>query len=388
MNKKFIMQDGKKIYLDEKEIQEEASTEDEEVEKAADKLAAAVESKLGLKGIKEKFEALEVAEQKKANAKRKSNIITLQDLSEKSIDTLTVREGLAVFFKAAIDNDKVKLKALAEGVAADGGNLFPDEFRAELIRDVAEITVMRPLVRVIPMTKDVMKIPTLSAKPLVYWTTENTAKTTTTADFGQATLTVFKMAAIIYASDELIEDSAEIDVVDLIITLFAERIADEEDKVISGGNGTTQPTGLTAATVGSVAVSGNFDFDDIINLEYLLPAKYSRNAKFLASRNNIKVMRQFKDSNNRYLWMDSPVAGQPATFHGYPVIENDYIGENEIYFGDYQKGYWLGDRRKMTIKITQDSETAFTKDQTAIRVVERIAGNVVLAEAIKKLTGV
>lgn len=237
-----------------------------------------------------------------------------------------------------------------------------DEFRAELIRDVAEIAVMRPLVRVVPMSKDVLKIPTLTAKPLVYWTTENTAKTTTTADFGQATLTAFKMAAIIYASDELVEDSVEIDVVDLIINLFAERIADEEDKVISAGNGTTQPTGLTAATVGSVAVSGAFDFDDIINLEYLLPAKYSRNAKFLASRNNIKVMRQLKDGNNRYLWQDSRVAGQPSTFHGYLVVENDYIGENEIYFGDYLKGYWLGDRKRMTIKVTQDSETALTSE--------------------------
>jgi len=65
-----------------------------------------------------------------------------------------------------------------------------------LIRDVEELTVMRPLVRVIPMSKDVMKIPSLSSKPQVYWTLENAAKTTTTADFGQETLTAFKMAAI------------------------------------------------------------------------------------------------------------------------------------------------------------------------------------------------
>lgn len=392
MGKKFIEVDGKKVYLDEAQIQDEAvktlSPEEKELEETVKKISAGVEAELGLKDFKAKLAVAEEMEKQKASAKRKSKIVTLQDLSEKSIDQLTTRQALAVFFKAAIDNDKVKLKALAEGVAADGGNLFPDEFRSELIRDVAEIAIMRSLVRVVPMTKDVMKIPTLTAKPLVYWTTENAAKTTTTADFGQATLTVYKMAAIIYASDELIEDSNEIDVVDLIINLFAERIADEEDKVISQGNGTTQPTGLTQATVGSVACSGTFDFDDLISLEYTLPAKYSKNAKFLASRNNIKIMRQLKDSNNRYLWMDAVAPGQPATFHGYPVYENDYIGENEIYFGDYQKGYWLGDRRRMTIKITQDSETAFTKDQTAIRVVERIAGNVILAEAIKKLTGI
>lgn len=99
-------------------------------------------------------------------------------------------------------------------------------------------------------------------------------------------------------------------------------------------------------------------------------------------------MRKLKDSQNRYLWTDPVAVGQPATFHGAPVRENNNLSESEIYFGDYFKGYWLGDRRKMTIKITQDSETAFTKDQTAIRIVERIAGNVVLPAAIRKLTGI
>lgn len=69
-------------------------------------------------------------------------------------------------------------------------------------------------------------------------------------------------------------------------------------------------------------------------------------------------MRKLKDAQNRYLWTDPVAVGQPATFHGAPVRENNNLGESEIYFGDYFKGYWLGDRRKMTIKITQDSETA------------------------------
>ena len=388
MSKKFIMQDGKKVYLAEEDIKEELS-EKEEADNIVEKIASDIESRLGLKDLKEKVGNIDALAKAKAKAVRKSKILTLDMLAEKGIDQLTSREGLAVFLKAAIDCDKVKLKALAEGVAADGGNLFPDEFRSELIRDVEELTVMRPLVRVIPMSKDVMKIPSLSAKPKVYWTLENTAKTTTTADFGQETLTAYKMAAIIYASDELIEDSSEIDVVNLIIGLFAEAIADEEDRAITAGNGTTQPTGLTNATIASVAsATGNLSFDDLINLEYLLPAKYSKGASYLVHRNNIREMRKLKDSQNRYLWVDPVATGQPATFHGAPVRENNNLSESEIYFGDYFKGYWLGDRRKMTIKITQDSETAFTKDQTAIRIVERIAGNVVLSAAIRKLTGI
>ena len=248
---------------------------------------------------------------------------------------------------------------------------------------------MRSLVRVVPMTRDVMKIPTLTSGPRVSWTEENAEKSTTTAQFYEATLTVKKMAAIIYSSDELIEDSTEIDVVDLIITLFAEAIGREEDRVIVAGNGSTQPTGLltavTASTIGGVTCSGNLSFDNMINLEYSLAAKYHANAKFLVHRNNIRELRKLKDSNGRYYWMEPVALGQPPTFHGYPVIEQNDMSEDVILFGDFRLGYWLGDRKQMSVKITQETETAFQHDQTGIRVVERIAGNVVLGEAIKAL---
>lgn len=277
--------------------------------------------------------------------------------------------------------------------AADGGYLFPDEFRAEVIRDIIEKFSMRSLVRVIPMKRDVMKIPTLTSGPKTTWTEENATKSTTTATFNEATLTVYKLASILYSSDELIEDSDQIDIVDLIITLFAEAIQREEDRVITVGNGTTQPTGLTTArvatTIASIAsATGNLSFDDMINLEYSLPQKYHSNAKFLIHRNNIRELRKLKDDNGRYFWQEPVAAGQPATFHGYAVIENNNLPESELFFGDYKMGYWLGDRGQMSVKISQETETAFTKDQTAIRVVHRVAGNVVLGDAIKGLTGI
>lgn len=194
MGKKYIMVDGVKKYIEEGEVKEEI-TKEEDMQKQVDKIAEQIEAKLDLKGMTEKLEKADKTIQKESTEKTKK-LTTLDALNEKSIDKLSTREGLAVFFKAALDADTIKLKALAEGVAADGGNLFPDEFRNELIQDVAELTIMRGLVRVITMTKDVMNIPTVTSKPKVYWTNENQAKTTTTADFGQETLTVYKMAAI------------------------------------------------------------------------------------------------------------------------------------------------------------------------------------------------
>ena len=227
-----------------------------------------------------------------------------------------------------------------------------------------------------------MKIPTLESRPQVTWTEENTTKSTTTAHFDEATLTVKKLAAILYASDELIEDSTEIDVVKFIIGLFSEVIGEEEDRVILQGNGTTEPTGIiTAATLRTVTCAGNLDFDDIIDLVYSLPQKYHSGASFLIARENIKNLRKLKDGNSNYLWADPVSAGMPPTILGYPVHEIDYVGEAYILFGNWKMVYWLGDRKSLSVKISNDTTQAFTQDMTAIRVVARIAGNVVLADA-------
>lgn len=209
-----------------------------------------------------------------------------------------------------------------------------------------------------------MKIPTLISGPHVSWTEELAAKSTTTSRFGEAELVVHKMAAIQYISDELIEDSDLIDVVDLVIRLFSEAVGREEDRVITAGSGTGQPTGYASGGLGiqTVACSGNLDFDDIINLIYLLPQKYNANAKFFIHRNNVREMRKIKDSNGRYLWQEPLSAGQPATVYGFPVIQDNNLSEAEIYFGDLRYAYWLGDRQQTTVKISQDTTEAFTKD--------------------------
>lgn len=267
-----------------------------------------------------------------------------------------------------------------------------DEFRAEIIRDLEEGGFMRNQVRVIPMKRDVLNAPSLVSRPKVTWTQENATKSTTTAHFGQETLTARKMAAILYASDELIADSDSFDVVDMIVNLFSEAIGQEEDRVIAQGNGTTEPTGLTTAraagTIASITATAGLSFNEIINLVFELPGKYHRNAKFYVHRSIIRDLRKLKDGDNRFLWADPVSAGMPATLYGFEVIEFNELPDSLLFFGDLKQAYWLGDRQQMTVKISNDTETAFTKDQTAIRVVSRIAGTVVLGEAVKALINI
>lgn len=360
----------------------EAAVSEQVISEATEKVMA----KLGLDKIYAKLEQL-TEKTTPAPAKKASVLLDLEKLMKKDVSEMTAREKIVGFFQGMIKNDHAVMKALAEGNSADGGYLFPDEFRAEIIRDMAEQPRFRNEVTVIPMRRDVMNIPSLASRPKVTWTAENASKSTTTAHFGQVTLTVKKMAAILYASDELIEDSTEIDIVNFIIGLFSEAIGEEEDRVIWRGNGTTEPTGINGnAAIGTRSGAAGLSVDLLIDVVHDLPQKYHANAKFYVHRSNIREMRKLKDANNRYYWVDPVTADSLPMFMGYPVVECNYLPESAIYFGDLKKTYWLGDRQRMTVKVTQDSETAFTKDQTAIRVVSRIAGNVVLGQACKAIT--
>jgi len=186
----------------------------------------------------------------------------------------------------------------------------------------------------------------------------------------------------------LIEDAYDYNITQLIIGLFSEALREEEDRVITRGSGTGQPTGLANCSITAVTCSGLLDFDDVIDLIYALPAKYRKNAIILANNSNIRDLRKVKDSNNRYIWQEPMSAGQPATVQGYPVIENNWIGDDEIYFGDFKLGYWLGDRKTITVTVSGEAGTAWEYDQVGIRVVERIGGTCVLEAAMRKLSSI
>ena len=263
MSKKDLKKKEKEIRKEEEE-QEEVS-EEEALEEAAEKVASKISTALNLGELQKKIDKIV------GRSAKVKQIYTANDV-KKDVDKLSKEEVIIGFFKALVrpeGPDHAVLKALSEGVAADGGYLFPDEFRAELIREIADINIMRKLVRVVPMKRDILKIPKLESRPKVRWTSENAAKSTTTADFDEKTLTAYKKAAILYTSEELVEDCDTFDVVKLIISLFAEEMANEEEKVMTAGTGVGQPTGLVNCTITNVACSGNLDLKKSLSIKLL-----------------------------------------------------------------------------------------------------------------------
>ncbi len=405
MGIKKVKINGEWQRVDEKDIQDSSVSKKKDIELSADEIAQA--TKLGeamAKGMTDKLkigdEDKDVSELSKQVKKlieqtQPADSKLLKILSGKDLyadkSELTKEEKIVGFYYALVTGNEAATKALAEGVDADGGFLFPNEFFTELVREIPNINVMRQWIRIIPMKRDTMDITNLVSGPQVFWTGENVAKSTTTARFSRLTLNARKLTAILYSSDELIEDSDIFDVVKLIIDLFAEAVADEEERVIWVGDGTTQPQGIdTAGTIATIAAV-NQDFDDIINLHFNLPRKYRRNAQFYVNDKTMSEIRKLKDSNNNYIVQNfSPTANQQDSFStllGKQVIISDWVPDNTIFFMNAKILYFLGDRKRMSVKISQDTTQAFVNDQTAIRIVTRIAGEVVQPLAGRELTG-
>lgn len=360
-----------------KELKEIAKSIKEEVVEAAKK-------DLGFDGMLEKLNEISDNLSKRDKALIKK-VYVGEDL-QKPVSELTAEEKVKAFAIALFTGDEASIKVLSEGTDADGGYLVPQDFYRQLVVEMAEENQLRGEVFVVPMKGKTLTIPKLDHGPDTYWTAEGATKSTTTADFSQPSITAYKLASIIYMTDELMDDAA-FSLTEILVKLFAEKIAEKEETAIVAGTGSGQPTGLVVAgTISTVTCSGNLDFDDIIDLIYALPKKYRKKAKFLVHNNNVRELRKIKDSDGKYIWSDPTQPGMLPTLYGYPVLETYDIGEDKILFGDLKTTYWLGDRQRMTVKVTNDTETTFTKDETAIRVVERVGGTVVVPNASRILT--
>lgn len=303
------------------------------------------------------------------------------------VSALTKDEKIVFFFKSLLFHQKDPesnrvFKALVEGTAADGGYLVPEDLRAEVWRTLPDYSVMRKIGRVIPTTSNSLKLNSLAARPAAYWTSEYASKTTSSAEFGQVELTPNDLVCLLPVTEQLIAD-ANIDIVRFIIQLFAEEIARTEDKGFFTGSGTGQPRGIDTETLTTVNAGGTGDFDDILSLIYSVPQSHRTRAggampAFVTNANTLMNLRKVKDSNNRYIWSPgSPDNGDPERIYGYPVYEQNDIGNGKVFFGNW-RFYIIADRQQMRVATTTEGGDAWRRNAMEIKAVSRVDGRAVM----------
>jgi len=358
----------------EEEIEEEAKEESEKFMANIQKMIDASVAKLG---------------------EEKEEIKTTQEVTKGEVDKMDKAQRISEFYTALIRNDKQKLQVLAEGTNALGGFLVPAVLYGDIIEEMRDAAVIRSKATIIDPCPAHLDITNLASRPKVYWRGEKAVKSTSTAEFGQIALTPYSLAVIVVLTRELVADAViPASMTSYITRLISTAIAEEEDKVFTTGAGTTQPTGIDAyaatihriiATPANVLVP-----DSLIQAFYRLGSQYRKNAVWIMNSLTLTKAMQLKDGQNRYLFVADPTGVLPGTLLGRPVFEQNDLTQSHIWLIDL-RGYVIGIREGITVMQSEeayvDSHSLFERNEIAIRVEERIDGEVADLDAAVVITG-
>lgn len=299
--------------------------------------------------------------------------------SEMSKDELTV-----AFFKAVATKNEKIVKALSEGTDEDGGHLVPEEFRMDVVRDLNKRPdAFRRYATVLPMRNKTLELPKVTSEVEVFWGTENTSISTTSADFGNILLTAFRLNAILRTSRELVND-AGVSVVNLITQMFSDAIVRAENKAFMTGNGTGKPKGLNTYSFTTISAANALSWTHLNKVYFRLPESYRANAVWVMNSRTLEGCSNIKDDQNRPVLKEAD-SGDIQTIKTKPVVEMNDLPSSIILFGA-PKFYYVGDREQMSVETSTEEGDTWKKHQLAIKVVERIDGRLALTQAFRKIS--
>jgi len=297
------------------------------------------------------------------------------------------------FFRAVLfgvePSDPVIAKALSEGTDSAGGYLVPTEIKHELIKWANYKAVLFPLVRVMPVSSDSGNMPKAATGVNFTWSgsTENTSFTETDPTFGQVTWTVYLANGVTYMSRQVVNDSNP-NIVNVVKELFAEALAEERDKMIAIGSGSSKPKGIYSETgLDSVAFGGAVSYAKLVELQYKLKQRYQKNAVWVMNSTIFGDVRALTDDNKMPIFVDGAINGQPPKILGKAYVIDDNFPDHTIFYGDLKHYIWF-DREQLGIETTTTGGDTFKKHQVGLKVWFRADGKLTLNGSGKLGAGV
>jgi HK97 family phage major capsid protein len=189
--------------------------------------------------------ASDVAKASRAGGQISERLSKQQERSRKIIEK-AVKEGLV---KAAGDG-------MTLGTDSEGGFLVPTEFSLQLMDGTVEQAVVRPRATKMTIGSNRVELPQLKNYDhssnliygglLAYWKGEESQLTEKKPELEQVGLTLHKLTALAYASDEIIRFSP-VSLGSWLLPKMSEAIAWKEDDGFINGTGAGQPLGLINA---------------------------------------------------------------------------------------------------------------------------------------------
>lgn len=316
-------------------------------------------------------------------------------------------EAFNSFFRRGDGEDGLNALAVQAAMTTssdpDGGYLVPFEMESTIDRVLGTTSAIRSLAQVISISAGSYKKQINLGGAGSGWVGETEARPETgTPRFAELDFTPGEIYAKPKASQTLLDD-ARVDIAAWLAEEVSITFAEQEGAAFINGNGVKKPRGILDydkvadanyawGSLGFVLSGGASDFAGttpwgaFVDLQTALKPGYRANARWLMNRSTAGKVRKFKDANDLPLWQPSAQLGQPASFLGYPVSEDDNMpdvgaGAFPVLFGDIRRGYLVVDR--IGIRVLRDpySSKPFVEFYTT----KRVGGGVQNFEAMKLL---
>tara|TARA_R100001369_G_scaffold65605_1_gene92791 strand:+ start:2984 stop:4219 length:1236 start_codon:yes stop_codon:yes gene_type:complete len=290
--------------------------------------------------------------------------------------------------------DEMELKVLTVSNDTTGGYLAPPEYVRELIKQVTEYSPIRTIARVRSTTNRSVQIPSRTGVFSANWTAEIQARPETTGlTFGMEEIAAHELYALVDISEQDVEDPV-FDMQAMLSEEFAEQFAVAEGTSFVNGTAQGQPEGFMTNSSISETNSGSntvISINGLLNLYGGVKSDYARNGTFVFNRSTLSLIRQLNTgTGGSYVFQAgfSLQTGVPNTILGQPYIEASAmanIAQNAfpVAFGDFRKAYTIVDR--ISLSILRDPYTQASTGSIRYIARKRVGGQVVLAEAIRKL---
>ena len=323
-------------------------------------------------------------------------------------------EAKEKLLSVAAFNDSVmpadfRADALGAGIAidSDGGFLVQTDISSEIMRKMHDVGDLLGRVKRIPLEAiaNGIKLPMIDESSRAdgsrlggirgYWVEEGEAPTATKPTFAQLELKLHKVAAIGYASEELLAHASAMTAI--LVDGFAEELRFKVEDAIFEGDGAGKPQGFTAANaVIPIAKEGGQDAATVRhdNLKKMWARAYGR-----SRANMIWMINQDVEPALDDLAKIIGTAGVEPSYvtygidgvqriKGRPVVVSEYCSTlgtvDDIVLVDPTQ-YVLIDRGG--VQSAQSLHVRFTTDEMAFRATYRVDGGSLWKEAVTPFKG-
>lgn len=300
-----------------------------------------------------------------------------------------LRKGLHSLEQA--ERDILGKKVMTAGDDSTGGYGTTAEFDKEIIKGVTELSPVRSLASVRTTGKRSIKVMKRTGSFSAVWVSETGTRSETAGlKYGLEEIPTHEIYALVDVSRQDLEDT-DFDLEAELRSEFAEQFAVAEGTAFVSGSGNGKPEGINVNAAVSVDNSGDaskITYNGFVAISHNIKGFYHQNGQFILNLKTLGKARQLMNVVTGELLWAPMAAGAPSTILGKPYtivpdLEDEGANKFPVFFGDFKRAYRLADR--VAMEILRDEVTQATSGAVRFIARKRLGGQVVVAEAIRKM---